>query len=122
MTIGAHNFFSWQVAAWFAGGSVIVAVCWVFAARMQVMWQRVFLRAGIIALCFAPLPAVEMFTEAARAGHFMIVPLWYALFWSITSGALLGGIIDLILWLVIAYFLLVIGMCIHHLFWRSHAA
>ena len=110
------------MALWFSAGALVVALVWLATARVQVFWQRVFFRAAAIALCFAPLPALEMFTEAAMAGYVAIVPLWYVLFWTIAHGAFLGLAIALIVWLVAAYLLWVVGMSIHRLLRRSDAA
>ena len=123
MTITADNFFSWPVAAWFAVGMMLAVTAWRLMVRMDVMWQRVFFRAGVIALCFVPLPHLLMFAEeGAKAGILVITPLWYALFRSIAEGALLGVGFVLILWLIITYFVWVLGMCLHRLFRRGHAA
>ena len=116
MAISADNFFSWQVAAWFAAAGVVVTLAWLVTRRVPAMWLRVFVRAACIALCFAPLPHVLMFTEeGAKSGAWMITPLWYALFRSVIDGAFLGSGIVVILWLMPTYFLWVAGMSIHHL-------
>ena len=122
MTITADSILSWPVALWFCVGVVIVVTAWRLSMHVRVMWQRVFFRVGVIALCFAPLPDPQMFTEAAMAGYVAVIPFWYALFWSIAHGAVLGVAVTLILWVVITYLLWVAGMSIHHLFRKSHAA
>src|SRR3954466_15195266 len=102
MTITADNFFSWHVAAWFAGASLVVALAWLATRRIQAVWLRVFVRAGIVALCFGPLPHLLMFMEeGAKARVLIITPLWYALFRSIADDSLLEAGIVLILWLVV---------------------
>ena len=123
MAITADNFFSWQVAAWLAAASVVVALAWLVTRRIQAMWLRVFFRAAVVALCFVPLPHLLMFMEeGAKAGVLVVTPLWYALYRSVADGALLGTGVVVILWLVVTYFLWVAGMSIHRLFRRSHAA
>ena len=122
MTITADNFFSCPVALWLGAGAIIVILVCLATVRVHVMWQRVFFRTAVIALCFVPLPALEMFTEVAVAGSVAIVPLWYVLFWSIAHGAFLGLAVALIVWLVAAYLLWVVGMSIHRFLRRSHAA
>ncbi len=121
MTITADNFFSWPVALWFGAGVLVVVTVWLATVRTPVVWQRVFFRTATIALCFVPLPALEMFTEAAMAGHVAVVPLWYVLFWSIAHRAFLGLAVAFVVWLVAAYLLWVAGMSIHHLFRRNNA-
>ncbi len=121
MTVTAENFFSWPVAAWLTAGAVIVATAWLATSRMQVTWQRVFVRAAVFTLCFTPLPALELFTEAALAGHLAIIPLWYALFWAITHGAVVATAAALMAWLILAYFLWVGGMSVSHLLGRHRA-
>lgn len=122
MTITADNVFSWPVTLWFGASVIIIAVMWLASVRVQVIWQRVFLRAAVIALCFTPLPALEMFTEAAMGGFIAVVPLWYALFWSITHASVLGVVLAFSVWLVVAYVVWVAGMSIHRLFGGANAA
>ena len=122
MTITAENLFSWPVAAWLGISAVAIAAAWLTTARVRVMWQRVFCRAGVIALCLTPLPALEMFTEAAMGGFVAVVPLWYALFWSITHASVPGVIFAFIVWLVVAYVVWVAGMWTHRLPGRTNAA
>ena len=111
MVITADNFLSWQVAVWFAAASLVVALAWLVTRRVQPMWLRVFFRAAVVALCFAPLPHLVMFMEeGAKAGVLVVTPLWYALFRSVAEGALLGVGVVVILWLVFTYFLWVAGM------------
>ena len=114
MTITVDTFFSWPVAGWFAAGALTVAFVWLATARVQIIWQRVFLRAAVIALCFAPLPALQMFAEGALPGSVAITPLWYALFWSLWHGAIVAAIVTLFIWVVMAYLLWVAGMSISY--------
>jgi hypothetical protein len=122
MTITSDNFFSWPVAVWFGAGAISIALAWFLTARAQVMWQqRVFFRAAVIALCFTPLPALEMFTEAAMGGRIAIIPLWYVLLHSFLHGVLLVALVALIPWLVVTYVFWVARMSMHHAFSRKHA-
>lgn len=122
MIITADNFFSLQVAAWLATAGMVVALAWRMARRVQPMWLRVFVRAAVVTLCFAPLPNILMFTEeGAKAGILIITPLWYALFSVLAKGTVVGTVIVLFLWLVATYFFWVVGMSVHHLF-RKHPA
>jgi hypothetical protein len=116
MTVTVNNFLSWPVAVWLSASIVVVVATWRFTTRIKKMWQRTFFRAGIIALCFTPIPTPEMFGEVALVGHLKIIPLWSALSWSITHGSLLGIAATFISWLVVTYLLWVGGMSIHHLF------
>jgi hypothetical protein len=121
MTITADNLYSWPVAVWLGGSGLIITAVWLTTARGHVVWQRVFYRAGAIALCLTPLPALEMFTEAAIGGFVAVVPLWYALLWSVTHTSVLGAVFALIVWLVVAYVIWVAGMLIHRLFKKPNA-
>ena len=122
MNITAENFFSWPVALWLGISALVIATVWLTTSRVRVMWQRVFCRAGVIALCLTPLPALEMFTEAAMGGLVAVVPLWYALLWSIMHASVLGVVFVFVVWLVVAYVVWVAGMSIHRLFGRANAA
>src|SRR5205809_5639408 len=122
MTITAESLFSWPVAVWLVGSALVIAAVWLTTARVRVRWQRVFCLAGVIALCLTPLPALEMFTEAAMGGFVAVVPLWYALFWSIAHASVLGLVFAFIVWLVVAYVIWVAGMSIHRLLGRANAA
>ena len=119
MTISADNFLSWPVVLWFCLGAIIVAAVWLATKGVQVMWRRVFFRAAVVALCFAPLPSLEMFGEGAMGGYIAVVPLWCVLFWSITDGVIGGVAFAIILWLFATYLFWVVGMSIHHLFRRN---
>jgi hypothetical protein len=121
MTITSANLFSWPVAVWLGVSALVIAAVWLTTARVRAMWQRVFCRAGVIALCLTPLPALEMFTEAAVGGFVAVVPLWYALFWSITHASVLGVVFAFIVWLGVAYVVWVAGMSIHRLLGRANA-
>lgn len=113
MTISAENLFTWPVGLWLVIGGSIVTLIWLATMRVHIIWQRVFFRTAIIALCFTPLPTLEMFTEAAMAGTIVIVPLWYVLFWSIIHGNTFVFGVSFVIWLVVSYFLWVAGMSIH---------
>jgi hypothetical protein len=122
MTITAEHLFSWPVALWLAVSALVIAVVCLAAARTRAVWQRIFCRAAVIALCLTPVPALAMFTEAAMAGHAAVVPLWYVLFWSIVHASVLGAVLALVVWLVVASLFWVAGMSIHRLLGSGNAA
>jgi hypothetical protein len=62
MTITVDNLYSWPVALWLGVSALVISAVWLTTARGHVIWQRVFCRAGVIALCLTPLPALDMFT------------------------------------------------------------
>ncbi len=122
VTITAENLFSWPVAVWLGVSALIITAVWLTTRHVRVMWQRSFCRAAVIALCLTPLPALEMFTEAAMGGLVAVVPLWYALFWSITHLSVLGVILVFVAWLVVTYVVWVAGMSTYPLLRKAKAA
>jgi hypothetical protein len=119
MVITAENIFSWAVAIWVVVALLAVAGIWYATRRVRVSWQRTFFRAGMIALCFTPLPSIGVFALMDPVG---IVPLWWVLASAIRQGALFGLAVGLVVWLVASYVLWVAGMTIHHLFRGRHVS
>ncbi len=122
MTITSENFFSWQVSVWLGASGIIIAAVWFATARVRVVWQRVFFRAAMMALCFTPVPALQMFIEIPMTGYWAVVPLWYVLFWSITHGTLFGVFVAFSVWLIVTDVFWVAGLSFHHLSGRSQSA
>jgi hypothetical protein len=119
MVITAENIFSWPVTIWLAVALLAVAVIWRWTRRVRVPWQRAFLRAGMLALCFTPLPSIGVFALVDPVG---VIPLWWVLASVIREGALLGLALALVIWLVASYALWVAGMAIHHLLRGFHVS
>ena len=115
MTITSDHMYSWPVALWLLVGIALSVVTWRLTGRVKVVWQRAFLRACVIALCFTPTPSPGVFALTDPIG---IIPVWSVLFWAVTSGTLVALGIAFIEWLVATYLLWVAGMSVQRVFRR----
>jgi len=113
---------SWRMAAWLGGGVAAFVLTWMITRRVQILWQRVLLRAGALALAFTPSWYItgQMLTAMIPVPP-PLVPAWYLVVLAVSEGApgylLLAGIPIAIA----TYVLWVGGMSVHHLLGRSHA-
>ena len=112
------------MAAWLVVGVAVCAVAWRITRRIGIMWQRVLLRAFVLALAFTPSRFItgEMLTAEFGAGPAPLVPAWYLVVRAVTDmspGFLICAAIPVA---VSTYLLWVGGMSLHHLFGRSYRA
>ena len=118
--ITSDTLLSWPMAAWLIIGVAVFVAAWRITRGVGIMWQRVLLRAGVLALVFTPSWFItgEMLT-AEFPVRAPLVPAWYLVVRAVTDGApgyLLCAVVPVG---IATYLLWVGGMSVHHLLGRN---